>query len=200
MREHVCITSYHWHHVAYRSITDHQLLTCQNGLSGLIILALVTVLEGLGADLLVVILEGRRPRSSHLPPYPHRRTSERYEVEVVVEAGQDFRSGGGVGDHADSESPGEVTIRSNCLFGDWRLCCCLVLLRASSPVVLVSFCPCFSVRAASMRGVLADPGVRMVTNRLRFSFRRVLPVMCVATTRAHKEGMLVCGSVRTRHH
>merc|ERR1719329_28274 len=41
-----------------------------------------------------------------------------HEVELVVEAGQDLRDGGGVGDHADgTHHLGEVTTRDN----GWRL-------------------------------------------------------------------------------
>ena len=89
----------------------------------LALLVLAAVLQGLGADLLVVLLEGSKVLTGlgeltllhTLADVPvDERTLGVHEVELVVEAGQHLRDGGGVGDHAHgAHHLGEVAARHN---------------------------------------------------------------------------------------
>merc|ERR1719164_21007 len=82
-------------------------------------LFLAVALSGLGADLLVVLLEGGKvltglgelPLLHTLTDVPvDEGTLGVHEVELVVDAGEDLSDGGGVGDHADGAlHTGEVT-------------------------------------------------------------------------------------------
>mmetsp|Transcript_985 Transcript_985/g.4183 ORF Transcript_985/g.4183 Transcript_985/m.4183 type:complete len:495 (-) Transcript_985:76-1560(-) len=85
----------------------------------LVLLILAVALSGLGADLLVVLLEGGEILASlgelallhTLTDVPvDEGALGVHEVELVVEAGEHLRDGGGVGDHADGALHlGEVT-------------------------------------------------------------------------------------------
>lgn len=89
----------------------------------LALLVLATVLQGFGANLLVVLLEGSKVLTGlgelaflhTLTDVPvNERTLGVHEVELVVETGQHLRDGGGVGDHAHgAHDLGEVAARDD---------------------------------------------------------------------------------------
>merc|ERR1711939_649389 len=85
-------------------------VVCQTALVFFALLVLAAVLERLGSDLLVVLLQGRKVLTGlgelallhALTDVPvDEGTLGVHEVELVVEAGQDLRDGGGIGHHAD---------------------------------------------------------------------------------------------------